>query len=178
MKKSIRIAFGGIITALSVLIMFVSGVIPATEYAFPLFAGVLLIPVAEEIGSKWAWMVFATVSVLSLILVPKPDPTVTYITLLGYYPLIKGKIERINKKWIAYIIKFLLFNVATAASMLLLAFVFSVPMDDLNAYGKYTIVIFLAIANFFFIVYDICLNKVAYMYLNMFSKHLSKYLKS
>lgn len=177
MKKSLKVAFGGIITALSVLVMFFSGVIPATEYAFPLFAGLLLIPVAEEISEKWAWLVFVTVSILAFILVPKRDPTVIYVTLLGYYPLIKGKIERIKSRPIAYVVKFLLFNIATVASLLLLAFVFRVPMDDMNAYGKYTAVIFLVIANFFFAVYDICLNRVAYTYMKIFSRQISKYLK-
>lgn len=177
MKQSLRIAFGGIITALSVLILLLSGIIPATEYAFPLFAGVLLIPVATEISEKWAWMVFAAVSVLALLIVPKREPAVVYVTLLGYYPLVKGKLEKIRIKPLSVAAKFLLFNIATAASMLLLAFVFRVPMDDINDFGKYTVILFAAVANVFFFVYDLCLNRVMCTYINMFSKYISKYLK-
>ena len=67
MSKSGKIALGGLLTALGVVLMFLTGLIPIGTYALPAIAGVLLIVAVIEIGAKWAWMIYAAVAVLSLL---------------------------------------------------------------------------------------------------------------
>lgn len=55
MKNTYKIALGGMITALSVLLMFLTGLFPMATYALPAIAGVLLISAVIEIGSGYAF---------------------------------------------------------------------------------------------------------------------------
>ena len=53
LSKSGKIALGGLLTALGVVLMFLTGLIPIGTYALPAIAGVLLIVAVIEIGAKW-----------------------------------------------------------------------------------------------------------------------------
>lgn len=68
MNQSGKVALGGIITAVCTVLMFLTGLIPIGTYALPAIAGVLLMVIVIELGSKWAWMVFLAVSLLSALL--------------------------------------------------------------------------------------------------------------
>ena len=46
--KSSQVAIGGMASGLCLLLMFLTGMIPFSEYACPTFAGLVLIAVAEE----------------------------------------------------------------------------------------------------------------------------------
>ncbi len=65
-KKSTKVAFGGITVALSVILMVLSGLIYGTEYALPLFAGILLIPITKELGKGWAFLTYIAVTLLAM----------------------------------------------------------------------------------------------------------------
>ena len=54
MKQTVRVAFCGIVTALSVVIMLLSAVIPIATYALPALAGMLGIMLVIEVGIGWA----------------------------------------------------------------------------------------------------------------------------
>ena len=79
--------------ALSLMIMFLTA-FPYMTYALPAIAGAVLIPVVIELGSKWAWMVYACVSFLSLLIAPSLEAKVMFIAFFGYYPIVKALLER------------------------------------------------------------------------------------
>ena len=65
--KSTQVAVGGMASGLCLLLMFMTGMVPFSEYAFPALAGIILIAVVEELGLKTAFIVFGAVSILSLL---------------------------------------------------------------------------------------------------------------
>ena len=82
LKQSGKVALGGIMGALSLMIMFLTA-FPYMTYALPAIAGAVLIPVVIELGSKWAWMVYACVSFLSLLIAPSLEAKVMFIAFFG-----------------------------------------------------------------------------------------------
>ena len=72
-RISYRVALGGIITALCLFLMFLTGVMPLLYLALPMVAGALLLIIVEEIGSGWAVLTYAAVSLLS-VFVTLPHP--------------------------------------------------------------------------------------------------------
>ena len=58
-KKSSKTAVGGVITALSIVLMFLTSVIPTLTYALPAAAGFLITLIVIEIDKKWALGVYA-----------------------------------------------------------------------------------------------------------------------
>ena len=92
-KKSQQVALGGIATALCIVLMFATGMIPFSYYALPALAGLVLIAVREENGLSTALIVFAAVSLLSVFVVPIKEAALLFIAFFGYYPIIKAIFE-------------------------------------------------------------------------------------
>ncbi|MBQ7082905.1 MAG: hypothetical protein IJM93_05120, partial [Oscillospiraceae bacterium] len=70
MKNSSRVALGGVIASLCVLLMMMTGFFPFLTYAAPLLSGFLLIAVVCDCGYRWAVLVYLVVSLLSVFIVP------------------------------------------------------------------------------------------------------------
>ncbi len=63
-ENSMKVAFCGIVAALSAVLMFLTGLVPVATLAIPAIAGCLLIPVVVESGLSWGFGVYAVCSVL------------------------------------------------------------------------------------------------------------------
>ena len=124
MKKSSRIALGGIMTALSVVVMMLTGVIPMAEFALPAIAGLFLVPIVVEISWGTAWLSYGAVSLLSLLVAPNKECALYYILFLGCYPLIKSLLERCRKRSLEWVLKLLVFNVLAGAIVFSAAWLF------------------------------------------------------
>jgi hypothetical protein len=94
MKTSFKVSLSGVIGALSLVLMLLTSVIPFGTFAFPAFAGMLLISIVIELGNSWAFLVYFTVSTLSLLLLTDKEAALYYVIFLGFYPIVKGLIEK------------------------------------------------------------------------------------
>ena len=70
MKQSSKCALGGIVSALSLVLMISVAVIPFLTYALPAAAGMLIVFMVIETDKKWAFGVYAAVAILGVLLVP------------------------------------------------------------------------------------------------------------
>ena len=61
---------GGIVSALSLVLMISVAVIPFLTYALPAAAGMLIVFMVIETDKKWAFGVYAAVAILGVLLVP------------------------------------------------------------------------------------------------------------
>ena len=82
MRNSGKIALGGLISALCLVCMFLTGLIPFATIALPAIAGVLLIVVVIELGKRWALLVYAAVSLLSILLTADMEAKLLFILFL------------------------------------------------------------------------------------------------
>lgn len=177
MKQSSKTALGGIVSALSIVLMLMTAVIPFMSYALPLIAGALLILMVIEINKSWAFIVYVAVSLLSVLVVPDKEAATFYIAFFGYYPIIKSTLEKHLPNVVEWIVKLLIFNVATVAAYLFTVYVLGIPFDDMGEYGKYGVFALLGLANFVFVFYDILLTKLITLYMIKFRKSFHKIFK-
>ena len=94
MKKAKQIALGGVLGALAVTILFLGGKIPVSTYICPVFCMLILQTVQNFCGRRMAWAWYAMVSFLALILGPDKEAA-AILVLLGYYPIIKPKMDKL-----------------------------------------------------------------------------------
>ena len=78
-KNSTKTAIGGIIAALSIVLMLLTSAIPTLTYAIPAIAGLLLVVIVIEVNKKWAFGVYFVVGVLSMLLVADKEAAVMYV---------------------------------------------------------------------------------------------------
>ncbi len=164
-QNSSRTALGGIVAALSVTMMLLTTVIPVLSYALPAMAGILLILIVIEVDKKWAFGVYTAVSILALLILPDKEAALMYVFFFGHYPIMKAILEQKFQKVILWIFKFLLFNACVVAAYLVIIYVFQLPFEEMEEYGKWAIWGLLALGNVVFIVYDIALSRLVTLYL-------------
>lgn len=162
MKRSVKIAFCGLMSALGTAFMLMT-YFPYFTYAVPALAGLLTMVVLIEISAKWAFATYAVTAVLSF-LFAETEAKLMYIFILGIYPVLKALMEKIGSRAVQYVFKFGYFNIAVFAVYSVLHFVFGFPFEVV---GKYTAIAFaglLLLGNFTFLLYDVMLYRVAQAY--------------
>ena len=133
MKITSKIAFGGIVAALSVAIMFLS-FIPAFTYILPELAGALIVLMVIEFGKGWAFLTYLTVGIVSFFVASDREASILYILFFGFYPILKAVFESKLPRILEWILKFLLFNFSMVASYFVLVFVFNLPMEEMKVF--------------------------------------------
>lgn len=177
MRKSSKTALGGIIAALSLVLMLLSTVIPFLTYVLPAMAGIILMIMVIEISRKWALAAYFAVSVLSLLILADKETALMYAAFFGYYPIAKSVIEEKMKRIPELITKFLLFNSAVIIAYVLMIYVFQLPIEGLDDFGKFTIPILLVLANIMFFLFDYTLSRLVSLYMGKWRKHFIRIFK-
>lgn len=172
MNNTSLTALGGIVTALSVFLMFLTGVIPFLTYIIPGLAGMLLIVLIADNNSKWAVMIYFATSLLSILVVADKESAIMYALFFGYYPILKVFLDKHIAKIPAYLIKLLVFNAAIIASYFIVVYLLGIPFSD--TFGKYTIPILLVLGNVTFVLYDFVLNEFYSIYLSKLKRRIDK----
>ena len=168
-----KIAFCGVLGALAVAFMILGALIGIGTYAAPALAGIALLPVVAEYGAGTAAALYASVSVLSVLLVPDKESAFLFV-FLGWYPAARPAYDRVRPKALAELLKLLTFNAAVAAAYVLLLFVFRVSavVSDYGAASSLLLTGLAAAGNITFFVYDIALARLAQAYEKKIRPHL------
>ena len=153
MKKTRYTTISGMVSALSVVIMLLTNVMPSMMYVIPIITGGIVFAVNEIIGKKWALGVFFVTSFISFILLTDKESALNYTLFFGYYPLLKPVYEKLPKVF-SWVVKFITFNVAIVAIGLIVTFIFKLPFLDEDL-GKFTIPLFTVLFNLVFVMYDV-----------------------
>ena len=177
MKTAVKVSLGGVIAALSLVLMLLCSIIPFGTYAFPAFAGILLTVIVINLGYGWAFAVYLVTAVLSFLLVTDKEAALNYTAFFGFYPIIKSLIERLRSKAVQYLIKYAVFNACIIAAFYIGIFLLSVPRESFNLFGVYLPWVFLLIGNIFFIIYDLCVTRLVTLYLLKWHNRLNKNTK-
>ncbi len=168
-SKSNPIAFGGIVCALSLLCMFLSGVFPFAEYTCPALAGIILVALVIDFGKKTAWIAYAAIAALCLFVTPNKEAAVLFIAFLGYYPIVKSNLEQIKSRVTEWILKIALFNAACVSAYFVIIYAFGMVelLDEMSMGYAWGIYAFWALANVVFVIYDTALSQVIGFYFTM-----------
>ena len=121
---------GGIVAALSLVLMISVAIIPFLTYALPAVAGALIIFIVVEIDRKWAFGVYSAVAILSMLLVPEKEVAVMYLAFFGYYPILKSLIEAKIPTALGWVIKLLSFISTMVISYYLMIRFMGVTLDE------------------------------------------------
>lgn len=177
MRVSLKTAFGGIIAALSLSLMFLISIIPMFTYVVPAAASMLLIPIIIEIDKKWALGIYFSVSLLGLIVVPNKEVAVIYAAFFGYYPVLKSVLESQMKIIPEWIFKILTFNASVLLSYYLMLKFMGITIDELERFGWFAIPLLLVLGTIAFVLYDYAMTKLIALYFLKFQRHFKGVFK-
>ena len=112
-------ALGGMLTAVSVVIMCLGSVIPINTYVCPVLCILVTRPVLDRCGRRIGWCYYLATAILSLLLAPDREAALVY-AFLGYYPMLRPWFQKLGP--IRQIAKLLFFTLSGAASYGVLIF--------------------------------------------------------
>lgn len=159
-KGAFRIALGGILTALALLVLYLAALAPSGRLGVVALAG--LVPAVGVISGGLATGIFcyASSGILGLLLLPDKGCALMYLTLLGLYPVLKGLIERLRKLALEIVLKLVFFN----AVLSVLVFGFSTLLFPFLPQLLQKPLLIYLVGNAVFLVYDFGVSKLLTYY--------------
>jgi len=151
-------------TALVVVLMFLGAVLELGMYAAPLFAGISLILIGHSYGKRYQIMVWLASSLLCFILVPNAEQNLFYFCLLGWYPIIRSKLQKLPGI-IRLIVKLLIFNVIAIAIESIIIYLL-LPESLTSGF----IAVLLVLGNITFLAYDFLIPRMEILLIRVAKK--------
>ena len=152
-----NIALGGVLAALAVIVMSMGTLIPVATYVCPMLCALMLQLVLKICGSRIAWAWYGAVTLLSLLMAPDKEAAAVFL-VLGYYPIVKPKLDRRKGKrlW-----KGLLFNAVILLTYWILMHIFGFDQlaSEFSEMGTAMAMLMLLLGNVTFFLLDKLLEK-------------------
>jgi hypothetical protein len=150
-------AMGGVTAALAVVIMCLGGLIPLATFVCPMLCILLLQFIFKTFGGRIGWAWYGTVALLSMLMGPDKEGSALFL-FLGFYPLVKPKLERLPLPWLW---KGILFNVAILLMYWLLIHLFGMAAlaQEFREMGMILLILTLAMGNITFFLLDKILTR-------------------
>lgn len=149
-------AYGGVFAALALVIMCMGGLIPIATYVCPMLCTILNFAILRLCGKRIAWVWYAVVALLSLLLGPDKEAAAVFL-VLGYYPIVKPWFDSFKA---GKVLKLVLFNVVVVAMYLALIYVFGMDaiLSEFQEMGYIGLAVMLVLGNVTFLLVDRLLN--------------------
>lgn len=175
--QSQKVALCGVLAALSVVVLLGGAALQIGTYAAPMLAAFLVVPVLEEYGTKYALLLYGTVSLLALVLVPETELAWFYLLVVGHYPVLRRALARVRPAPLRTGLKLLFFNGAVVLLYILLAaWLGPVVWQELTADGTAVLGLLLVMGNLSFLLCDRALGAATLYYRRVLRKKIRRFL--
>ena len=164
-ERSRQLAFCGVLCALAVVILVLGSLVPLSTFCCPILAMCVLLPLREEFGPRLALGAYAVVAALGILLVPDKEAALLYL-FLGYYPVLRPRLERMRPRILGLLCKLLVFNASVLLLYWLLLHVFALSevMESFAGLSRAMLAATLAMGNLVFFLTDRALEVLTWFY--------------
>ena len=174
MKKSKKTAISAILASLGTVILYVGSLLEVLDISSACVVSFLVLFCLIELGAGYAIGVYATVTVLSFIILPQKLPAFFFSLFFGLLPITKMYIERLGARtgvFICWLIKLALFNGELIAFGFLAKELLEIPDSTV------IIALYIVLSNAMFVLVDILYGLLTRIYYGKFRNRISKFLK-
>ncbi len=169
-----KISYASILTALTVVCLYGSVFLPTGKIALLAITSLCVLVTQAECGTRYALIQYFASAIIGALLVPFKLQIILFIVLVGYYPIVKSYIERIDKLWLEWIVKIFFFT-----SLLILAYFFIkyfllgyIEFGTIFNFIFSNLAIVFVLAELIFVIYDYLLSFMASYYVNVIKNRI------
>ncbi len=167
-KKTRSLTTAALLTALGTALLYVAAALPSGRLALGAVAGALTAVCLLQSNWRYALGVFAATGVLGLLLAPGKLPVLLYLAFFGYYPILKSPLEHLPWRWLEWVLKLAVCNLAllaarAAGAALVLPHHLVLPAWALPV-----------VCSVLFVCYDLALSGLIRYYILHIAKHISR----
>lgn len=167
MNSSKRISLGAMISVLSIILLYMTTILPTARIFLVSLASFLAAILIIEAGMRTAMISFISTSLLGLLLVPNKMLMIPYVTFLGYYGIVKSHIESLNNFGLEWVIKIVLFNLA-----LMLNYILLIQILGISIVLPFSIWLVAIMMQVLFVIYDYVFSLFIAYYITRFKKYI------
>lgn len=161
--KSTYLARGGILTAITTILIYISSIAPTNKLSILTLASVIIPITVITTNIKTALLVYAASSILSIILLGLKMAIVFYILFFGIYGIFKYYIEKLKSIPRELILKLIVFNISFSILYFLYKNFFLQQIKF-----SFSIYIIMFVLQFIFLTYDYFLT----LFISYFNKNI------
>lgn len=159
--------------ALGVVILYLGSFFEIMDLSISCAASLIVLFCVMELGVKYAFAVYAAVSVLAFIIVPNKWIVAYFVVFFGIMPITKKIFEKTGKI-LSWVLKVAAFNAE------IFAFYFVARELDFFAEGEGSLpylAAMLALTNIVFVLADVLYTRIFYVYEIKYRARIRKFLK-
>jgi hypothetical protein len=161
-----KVAFGGILTALCLVLIYIAAYAPSGKLGLYALASVTIAAAVVELNIKLGIMVFAAAAFLILPITGSINALLLFVLFFGSYPLLKYSIEKQRSAPIEMLLKFGSFNLMALLAFLIYKQLFGVSPVNLAILSSWMIAGIALAAQVIFLIYDYILSRLLDYYVN------------
>lgn len=171
-KESVRkLALSSMLAALEVVLLYFSSLFEMLDLTIAAATVFVSMFAVAEIKGSYPVGIYLTVSVLSLLLLPKKFSASVYTMFLGWYPMLKSFTEKHMKRLGSWLVKLICFNVSF--TLILAVCKFILGLEDLGGLDpKIGYAVLYVMGNGTFLLFDIVLTWVNTLYILRLRKRM------
>lgn len=181
-----RMVTCAILCALSVVMLGIGTVLEIIDLTAAAMAAVIVLLVYLSYGARYALLSYAVTGVLGVMLMPQSLAVWSYVGLMGYYPVIKSRLDKFPRVF-GWLVKLLLFVAVMAVCLVIFHFLVfggegSLTDSFLRLFdeeeGK-TLMAWavLGLSLFTYVIFDLMLDRLRIVYEIRFRRRVEKWMK-
>lgn len=163
-RRSKKIALSGILTAVAVIFMYIGALFQVLDLSSAALGSIVILIALIEVGKGYALGIFASSSVLALLLLPSKAPALIFVAFSGYYPILKVYLNMIKPKALSYLARFAVFNGALFLILFAGSRLFGVDVLAEYSGSRMLTAAFLTMCEVTFGLYDFALERMVFFY--------------
>lgn len=156
MSKGKKAAYGGLYTALTIILLYLSFILPTSKLTILTLVSAVIPLSILTTGVKNTLIVFLSSFAVSFFIGLR-EMSLLYISFFGIYGIIKYYIEKVTKVILEVFLKLLFFNISLS---MILFIIKSALINISNVSLPFYAVIILS--QFIFLIYDYCLTLIIF----------------
>ena len=176
LRKTSKVAFSGIVAALSLVVMLAS-FIPSAEFVCAAIAGILIAVIAIEADFRWAAVTYAVVSILSFFIGCPKEAVLLFVIFFGYYAFLKLKLDKLRPKMLGRAVKCAVFLASIGATYLAFTVLLDYTADDFGSFGRWTLIISGVGSFAAMVIYDVALKGIYAFYFQKVRGQIMKVMR-
>ena len=155
-----------LLSALGVVLLYVGSLFEVLDLSMAVLASLAVVILVIERGGIYPWLIYGVTALLSFLLLPNKFGAVVYTFFMGFYPIVKEKIEKLPLRPLRLFLKLVIFN----AAMVFAWWLGGLLLGGFEA--ETYLAVLLLILNVTFLFYDYALTVMITAYLRVWRKKL------
>ncbi len=161
-----KVAFGGILTALCVVIVYIAAYLPTGKLGMYAISSLIIACAVIELGVKWGMVTYAASAALIFLLTGNINAFLLFILFFGGYPIIKYHIEKLSSVILELVLKLVAVNVLAITGYFIYKLLLVISPINIPGISTGLAIVLIIAAQAVFLVYDYILSRLISYYMD------------